>query len=63
MSAYTGISYNYTGVATGETAYMSEVNVSRVRPISSPEFVNMNPEVYSAFVDFEIQSVREPHHY
>lgn len=61
MSAYTGVQYNYNAVATGETVYMSEVNVTRVRPISSPDFVNMNPEVYSAFVDFELQSVRNTH--
>jgi len=63
MSSYTGVSYNYAAVATGETAYMSEVNVSRVRPISSPDFVNMNPEAYSAFVDFEVQSIRNTHQY
>lgn len=63
MSAYTGLRYNYTGVATGESTYMSDVNITRVRPVSSPDFVNMNPEVYSAFVDFEIESVRNPHHY
>jgi hypothetical protein len=63
MSAYTGLPYNYTGVATGESTYMSDVNITRVRPVSSPDFVNMNPEVYSAFVDFEIESVRNPHHY
>jgi hypothetical protein len=42
---------------------MSDVNITRVRPVSSPDIVNMNPEVYSAFVDFEIESVRNPHHY
>ena len=63
MSAYTGLSYSYPAVATGESTYMSDVNITRVRPVSSPDFVNMNPEVYSAFVDFEIESVRSPHHY
>lgn len=63
MSAYTGLSYSYPVVATGESTYMSDVNITRVRPVSSPDFVNMNPEVYSAFVDFEIESVRSPHHY
>ena len=63
MSAYTGLSYSYPAVATGESTYMSDVNITRVRPVSSPDFVNMNPEVYSAFVDFEIESVRSTHHY
>lgn len=63
MSAYTGLSYSYPAVATGESTYMSDVNITRVRPVSSPDFVNMNPEVCSAFVDFEIESVRSPHHY
>lgn len=63
MSAYTGTPFNYTGVATGETVYISDVNVSRVSKVASSEYVNLNPDVYSAFIDFDLESVRNTHAY
>jgi hypothetical protein len=63
MSAYTGVQFNYNTVATGEPTYISDVGVSRLSPINSPDFVNLNPQVVSAIVDFEVQSVRNTHAY
>ena len=63
MSAYTGTSFNYSAVATGDPTYISDVGVSRIGPISSAEFVNLNPQVFSAIVDFEVESVRNTHAY
>lgn len=63
MSAYTGTSFNYTGVATGDLAYISDVDIVTLKTINSPDFVNLNPQAYSAFADFEIQSIRDPHAY
>jgi len=64
MNGYTGVSFNYANAAaTGEPTYIADVRVARVKPISSPDFVNLNPEVFSAIVDFEIESVRNPHVY
>jgi hypothetical protein len=63
MSAYTGTPFNYTGVATGEPVYIADVNVSRVKKITSSEYVNLNPDVYSAFIDFDLESVRNTHAY
>jgi hypothetical protein len=63
MSAYTGVAFNYKNIATGEPTYISDVGVTRVRPVSAPEFVNLNPQVFSAIIDFEIESVRNTHVY
>lgn len=63
MSAYTGTSFNYSGVAIGEPTYISDVNIAKVKTINSPDFINLNPQVFSAIVDFEVQSVRSTHAY
>ena len=63
MSAYTGTQFNYAAVATGETVYIADVNVSRIKTSSSKDYVNLNPDVYSAFVDFDLESIRNPHVY
>lgn len=63
MSSYTGSLFNYTGVATGDPIYISDAHVLRIKTISSQDFVNLNPNVYSAFVDFEVQSIRQTHAY
>lgn len=63
MSSYTGIAYNYTGIATGDNVYISSVAVSQVKTSSSPEFKNLNPDVIAAFVDFDLEVVRAPHAY
>lgn len=61
MSAYTGVQYSYTGLATGDLVYISDVNVTKVRRVTSSEFVDLNPDVFSAFIDFDLESVRNPH--
>lgn len=63
MSAYTGTSFNYSAVATGDLAYISDVDIVTLKTINSADFVNLNPQAYSAFADFEIQSIRDPHAY
>jgi len=61
MNGYTGSQYNYTGIATGDLVYISEVNVSKVKRVTSSDYVDLNPDVFSAFVDFDLESVRNPH--
>lgn len=62
MSAYTGSQYNYANVATGDPVYIEDVNVVRIgRGADSKDYEDLNPDVFSAFVDFELQSVRNPH--
>jgi hypothetical protein len=61
MTAYTGTPFNYSSVATGAPIYIADVDVSRVKPLNSPDFVNLNPQVFSAIIDFELQDVRSPH--
>ena len=63
MSSYTGTSYNYTGIATGDNVYMSSVSVSQLKTSTSAEFKNLNPNIVSAFVDFDLEIVRAPHAY
>lgn len=59
LGAYTGVTYDYTGVATGAYCYIDEVNVSK-NVANRGDFQNLNPNVFSAFVDFEIHSHRMP---
>jgi hypothetical protein len=61
MTAYTGTPFNYSSVATGAPVYIADVDVSKVRPVNSPGFTNLNPQVFSAIVDFELQDIRSPH--
>lgn len=62
MSAYTGVQYEYTGVATGDPVYISNVSVTRVsRGAASQEYQDLNPDVFSAFIDFDLEVVRNPH--
>lgn len=63
MSSYTGVPYNYTGIATGDNVYLSSVSVSQVKTSSSAEFKNLNPDIVAAFVDFDLEVVRAPHAY
>ena len=63
MSAYTGSQFNYAAIATGETVYIADASVSRINKINSSEYVNLNPDIYSAFVDFDLESIRNTHSY
>lgn len=62
MSAYTGTQYNYTGMATGDLVYIEDVNVARINGgVFGSDYEELNPDVFSAFVDFDLQVVRDPH--
>lgn len=61
MTAYTGTPFNYSSVATGNPIYIADVDISKVRPVNSSNFTNLNPQVFSAIVDFELQDIRNPH--
>jgi len=57
--AYTGELFNYDDFKTGLGMSISEVFVSKVMS-NRGDFTNLNPDVYSAFVDFELRKVRSP---
>ena len=59
LGGYTGVTYNYTGVATGDYCYIDDVTVSK-NIANRGDFQNLNPNVFSAFVDFELHSHRMP---
>ncbi len=60
FGAYTGKAFNYTGIATGgdkvfvDRAYVSK-NVGNLRP-----YDKINPQMHSAFVDYELIVARKP---
>ena len=62
LGAYTGVAYNYTGIATGDyedrlflnKAYVSK-NVGGLRP-----YDKVNPQMHTAFVDYELIVARNP---
>jgi hypothetical protein len=57
--AYTGELFNYDDFKTGLGMSISDVFVSKVMS-NRGDFTNLNPDVYSAFVDFELRKVRTP---
>ena len=59
LGGYTGVTYNYTGVATGDYCYIDDVRVSK-NVANRGDFQNLNPNVFSAFVDFELHNYRMP---
>ena len=60
IGAYTGKAYNYTGIATGEnTVFLNKAIVSKNVGGLSP-YNKINPEMHSAFVDYEIIVARYP---
>ena len=62
MSAYTGAQYSYTGVATGDPVYIADVVVSKIsRGGGGKDYEDLNPDVFSAIVDFDLEVVRNPH--
>jgi hypothetical protein len=54
MNAYTGSSFNYTGLATGSGPRIEKVYVSK----DVARGIGPNPSVFSAFVDFDLKLVR-----
>jgi len=59
LGGYTGVTYDYTGVATGDYCFIDEIRVSK-NVANRGDFQNLNPNVFSAFVDFEIHNYRQP---
>jgi hypothetical protein len=59
LGGYTGVTYNYTGVATGDYCFIDDVRVSK-NVANRGDFQNLNPNVFSAFVDFELHNYRMP---
>jgi hypothetical protein len=60
LGAFTGVNYNYTGSATGgDYCFIDRVTVSK-NIANRGDFENLNPNVFSAFVDFELHSHRYP---
>ena len=59
LGAFTGVNYNYTGSATGGYCYIDRVTVSK-NIANRGDFENLNPNVFSAFVDFELHNHRMP---
>ena len=59
LGAFTGVKYNYTEAATGEFCNIDRVTVSK-NIANRGDFENLNPNVFSAFVDFELISHRMP---
>lgn len=57
-------SYNYdsltSGIAHPNLIYIKSVNVSKIIPFRY-EYSNVNPEIFSAFIDFELSDIRYPH--
>jgi len=59
LGAFTGVKYSYTGSATGDYCFIDRVTVSK-NIANRGDFENLNPNVFSAFVDFELHSYRYP---
>jgi hypothetical protein len=56
--------YNYNTLISNiyypNLIYIKSVNVSKIIPFRY-EYANVNPEIFSAFVDFELSDIRYPH--
>lgn len=59
LGGYTGVTYSYTAAATGDYCNIEDVTVSK-NVANRGDFQNLNPNVFSAFVDFELHSHRMP---
>ena len=59
LGAFTGVNYNYTGSAIGDYCFIDRVTVSK-NIANRGDFENLNPNVFSAFVDFELHNHRMP---
>ena len=59
LGAFTGVNYDYTESATGAYCFIDRVTVSK-NIANRGDFENLNPNVFSAFVDFELHNHRMP---
>ena len=59
VGAYTGQAYNYTGLAASVTSgiFIEDVSVSKN---VGGEYAALNPNIYAAFVDFDLNEFRKP---
>ncbi len=61
---YRNSQYNYTTVTAGKTdaqqMYLEDVNISRFDRVLENEVRKFNPNVYSNFIDFEVNMLRFP---
>jgi hypothetical protein len=61
MGSYTGLNYNYGNLSGGGTPprpFIQDVRVSKMSMIG--DFNRLNPNVFAAFVDLDISSLRTP---
>jgi len=57
MGSYTGVNYNYDNLTTeGGLSLIQDVRVSKMSMVG--DFNRLNPDVFSAFVDFDISTIR-----
>jgi hypothetical protein len=56
LGSYTGLAYDYVSLATGAGPLIWDVRVSKVSMMG--DFERLNPDVFSAFVDLELSSIR-----
>lgn len=61
LGGYTGVAYNYTGIATGTGVWIDSVEISQ--NVGLKEYNELSPDIYSAFADFKIYGVRKPREY
>ena len=59
LGGFTGVNYDYTDTATEGYCYIDRVTVSK-NIANRGDFENLNPNVFSAFVDFELHNHRMP---
>lgn len=59
VGAYTGQSYNYTGLAASVSSGIFIENVSVSKNVAG-DYSALNPNIYTAFVDFELNEFRKP---
>jgi hypothetical protein len=59
IGAYTGGSYNYTGLAASASSGIFIDRVSISKNVGG-DYNSLNPNVYPAFVDFELNEFRKP---
>jgi len=64
LGAYTGVAYNYTGLTTGEagdgnTIFLNKAYVSK-NVAGLTAYNKINPQMHSAFVDYELIIARKP---
>jgi len=55
--------YNYNNLISSsafEQVYIKEVSVSKIGGVSYSQISNLNPNVFSALVDFELEQPRNP---